>query len=389
MPLTKEQNLPLQTSRQQKRLTNQSMESYTSFGSTPATPSSATSMFGGFFSSPRTKPSTQFQISPSLNDEFLTLDIEQALFPYGQSDPFSPASFKNLLTNAEGILSKLQTAYKHRTVLLQDLLAEKETQAEEFEEASIRAHSLKSQLESMSHHLLEKDEQVSKKDLMIKELSEALAHEKLLRAEEAHAREKSITLLKAKAEFIDSEDLGFADASSTTPTRLSSNDRRSRASYGSTDISEDDDEVLSPAVFSRSMSPTSLATSNSSVLYQSSNNTSLAEIGEATFARVVNNPQASAFKPENVKPVQQKSTFQKVLAGMNGAGSVRNGRSGLGMGESKCSNCEGRDASFAWDTVGVLKAENKGLKEQVSILEDGVENALNIVAGYGFGVRVN
>jgi hypothetical protein len=48
---------------------------------------------------------------------------------------------------------------------------------------------------------------------------------------------------------------------------------------------------------------------------------------------------------------------------------------------SSCGNCEGQSVSVAWDTVSLLKDENKGLKERVSELETAVEGAIDVVNG--------
>jgi hypothetical protein len=55
--------------------------------------------------------------------------------------------------------------------------------------------------------------------------------------------------------------------------------------------------------------------------------------------------------------------------------------SSIGMGETGCENCRGKDASVAWDAVGLLRAENKGLKDRVGTLEGAVEGALDLVVG--------
>ena len=98
------------------------------------------------------------------DDEFLSLNITQALFPQGggsAQDPFSPAAFKNLLMNAEGLLLKLQTAYKLRTLSLHELSAEKSAVADELEEASTRATCLRTQLEDMASKVSEQDDQIA------------------------------------------------------------------------------------------------------------------------------------------------------------------------------------------------------------------------------------
>jgi len=149
------------------------------------------------------------------DDEFLSLDVIQALFPQGNAqDPFSPASFKNLLMNAEGILLKLQTAYKLRTLSLHELSADKSAIEEELEEASTRATCLRTQLEDMASR-------VSEQDAKVADLTAQLEREKQARTAEKEAREKSIALIQASARDsrsynevpdILSEDLGISNA---------------------------------------------------------------------------------------------------------------------------------------------------------------------------------
>lgn len=150
------------------------------------------------------------------DDEFLSLDVTQALFPQGNAqDPFSPASFKNLLMNAEGILLKLQTAYKLRTLSLHELSADKSAITDELEEASTRATCLRTQLEDMAS-------KVSEQDAKVADLTAQLEREKQARAAEKEAREKSIALIQANAresrrsyhEVSDilNEDLGISNA---------------------------------------------------------------------------------------------------------------------------------------------------------------------------------
>ncbi|KAL8942970.1 MAG: hypothetical protein Q9211_001171 [Gyalolechia sp. 1 TL-2023] len=112
----------------------------------------------------------------AVHDEWHDLDVKHALIPSGSADPFSPSAFKNLLQNAEGLLSKLQAAYKQRSRALHDVLAEKEAQAEELEGAETRTRHLKIQLDDMTAKLAEQD-----KAMM--DLVDQLAHEKQSRRE--------------------------------------------------------------------------------------------------------------------------------------------------------------------------------------------------------------
>lgn len=361
--------------RSRQRPNSQRVDTNSKENMSPTTPTSSTSLFGKFFSP---APKTPTMPSSQLNDELLRLDINTSLFPDGrnESDPFSPEAFQNLLMNAEGLLSKMQTTLTQRTKALNDLAAEKSARDEEFEEADIRARSLKNQLDDMAAQLL-------RKDTLNAELVQALALEKNARRQEAVAREKSIALVRHQAYHAhpslsdtETEDLGFSRPSSITPTK-----DYKRGSYSSsTDFSSSDDD--SEQVFSRSMSPTAsistFATARSSSYTPSE--TGETEIAEAAIAHVM---QATQPRPS---PVRQKSTFQKVLwrGGRSGAVVEEDEEAKLGAGESSCGNCRGRDVAFAWDTVGVLKAENKGLKERVASYQQGIDGALDAVLGLGF-----
>ncbi|EKD20290.1 uncharacterized protein L3040_007298 [Drepanopeziza brunnea f. sp. 'multigermtubi'] len=329
-------------------------------------------MFNFFTARSPTKQQHTVQMPAALNDdEFLTLNVTTALFPGGEpnaNDPFSPAAFKNLLMNAEGLLLKLQTAYKLRTISLHELSVEKSAMSEEMAEAETRARSLKSQLEDMAH-------QVSLKDSAIRELATELAAEKQAHAEEKAARH--VAGRRGKHLSLDStgEDLGICRRT------------RNRRSEGESSLEGEgeSDAESANSVFSRSRSPT-LTMSSVSVVDTSS---STPEIMEASVARVVMNPGREVARPAIQRP---KSAFQKVYGGMGQSpleevrdqskGNFWDGIwDGIGMGEEGCVNCRGQDASVAWDAVGLMRAENKGLKERVEGLERAVEGALDACHG--------
>ena len=311
-----------------------------------------------------------------MSDTLLTLDIRHALFPTGDNDPFSPAAFKNLLTNAEGLLNKLQTAYRAQSLSLQQLVAEKEAQTDELEEAETRAKHLKMQLEEMALRVMKHDEEM-------KSVADELLKEKKARAEEKEAREKSISLIRCRPTspsehgLAESEDLEVDTSHRRRPWR-----RSNGTIHSDTSLESDDESGGSESVFSRCMSPSLASVSE----------TSTPEMGQAVFARVVN---VGMMSPKNAllerpKPVQQTSTFQKILQGMSapaeGEAQGKGGREDtdeLGMAEEGCRNCRGGRASVAWDTVGLLRAENKGLKGRVADLEAAVEGALDLVSGLG------
>jgi len=336
----------------------------------PPTKASTASTSRFAFFSPKTPASTQHQIPAELSDELLTLDIRSALFPTGDNDPFSPSAFKNLLANAEGLLTKLQTAYKIRTISLHELAGEKEAQAEELEEAETRAQHLKMQLEDMAQRVMAHDEEM-------KNVIEELNRERQARAEEKEAREKSINLIRthttSPSEELSphSEDLDVDSQRRRRPWRHSSGTINSETSFES-----DDESGGAESVFSRSMSPSLASVSEIST----------PEMGQAVFAKVVNiSPKRGVERP---KPVQQRSTFQKILKGISATpdnesqtSKEKDEDNELGMADEGCRNCRGGQASVAWDTVGLLRAENKGLKERMASLESAVEGALDLVNG--------
>ena len=73
--------------------------------------------------------------------------------------------------------------------------------------------------------------------------------------------------------------------------------------------------------------------------------------------------------------------FQKVLSGMTNSpeSEAQDPFDGIGMGLEGCSNCRGKEASAAWDAVGLMRAENKGLKERIGELENSVDGALDLI----------
>ena len=277
-------------------------------------------------------------------DGLSVLDVHKALFPAGPADPFSPAAFKNLVQNAEGLLSRLQTAYKERTQSLREMTVEKETQAEELEGAETRAQHLKIQLDDMAARLAEQD------DAMMN-LVDDLAREKQLRREEEAARRRSVMLVKAS---------GDAHAERSQ--------RESRSSINSDRSCESEAESSAESVFSHrygatspTMSMSSVSTTNSPDVYQPLDLQSVMSVTEATQHTPVFNPLPTA-------------------KGM--AGSDRRNDTISWQGESqglKCANCHGLTTNEAWNVVGVLKEENKALKGRVEHMEGALDGCLDVV----------
>lgn len=303
----------------------------------------------------------QAPASPTVDDEFCNLDIDAALFPPGSPsdrDTFSPAAYKNLQANATGLLLRMQNAYRQRVAAFKDLEAEKAAQTDELEEAETRAAHLKMQLEGMALKAAEQEK-------AMQQLMDQLMAEKKARAEEKLAREKRLALLPEGSMV--SEDLGVVDDQLRRTWRKSGSTTKTDTSFET----DEEESAESESVFSRSRSPTIPgSTVDGSVMDAPSYQTSRSGGGSGSGGML--SPPA---RPRPGGQQQQMSTFQKIIKGIAGD-AEENGANG-------CRNCKGQDASVAWDTVSLLRDENKHLKQRVGQLEVAVEGALDLVNGIG------
>jgi hypothetical protein len=330
------------------------------------------------FSNPTSTPTSPSLPSQAAHDELYNLNIETALFPRSPSspslgsgsDPFSPAAYKNLQMNALGLLTKMQTAYREQATALRDLQAERSAQGDELEEAVTRAQHLKMQLEGMGRTAQEQEG-------AMKTLAEELAAERRARAKAeaaAAAAAGGRTPSEGAASMV-SEDLGVDE---DRRRRRTSRRRKSWKEGGGRpeeeEETDEDESVESESVFSRCRSPALPAQAH---LVSSSSASSAADgasvVGEGAGRNTHSNT-AGGVGSVNATPKQkggqQMNAFQKILKGISGE-------------EAGCRNCKGQDASVAWDTVGLLRDENRHLKTRVGELEVAVEGALDLVNGLG------
>lgn len=332
--------------------------------STPAK-SAGSSVFNFFSPKNSAKP---IQLPSDINhDEYLMLDIQSSLFPSGQIE-FSPAAFKNLQINAERIILKLQTAYKLRTIQYNEMKVEKDTQEEELEVAGTRAQSLKLQLENMAKNSEHTANKVIEQDIIMEDLVNKLAEEKQARVEERdfHAAQMKARILhRTSCCSTTEEDLGI-------PSDTKAKWRKSASTDTSGDSDDDGASGWSEGVFSRPRSPT--LTVSTVMTRDSARDTPDIPSSFGRIGALQKDAQYSS-KPTIVvpaKPKPQPSAFRKML--------------GMGSSESSptnaCSNCNGQGASIAWDTVGVLRVENKELKSRIGELEAAVDGSLDIVNGH-------
>ncbi|KAK4232096.1 hypothetical protein QBC38DRAFT_353282 [Podospora fimiseda] len=322
-----------------------------------------TSRFMSAISSRFTTPSAQ-TASPSttaapraspFDDEILNLNIESALFPSGSPadrDTFSPAAFKNFQMNAIGLLTKIQAAYKDRVIALHDLEQERSAQKDEMEEAETRAKHLKFQLEGMAAKAAEQER-------AMKQLMEELNAERKAR--------QQLALMTSTAPSVISEDLGIDEIDRRGRKRKSGDSR-------SFDSDEEEDEIESAeseSVFSisRCRSPTVTP----AVQKEMQTPTTKAAGGSGGSLSTTPKQRITTTAAAN----GQMSAFQKIIKGISG------GNAAAVEEVNGCLNCKGQDASVAWDTVGLLRDENRHLKSRVGELEGAVEGALDLVRGIG------
>ncbi|KAH8674072.1 hypothetical protein BX600DRAFT_225106 [Xylariales sp. PMI_506] len=292
-------------------------------------------------------------ISPSTEDEMYHLDIEMALSPpesFAGREAFSPAAYKNLQLTAAGLLHKMQTAYRQRTIALHEVQGERSAEKEETEEMRMRVENLKMQLEHMSLKTAEQEQSM-------RQLMAELRTERKARHEERRIRERLLT----EGSMVN-EDLGV-DEEERKKWRKSADTIKSDMSFDT-----DSESVESESIFSRSRSPTIITSAAESIAEYPRSSSSLSYSGRTpTLGGSAKHKSSS----------REMSTFQKLMKGMT----LR--EEGEEPSLDGCRNCHGQDASMAWDTVSLLRDENKGLKQRVGQLEVAVEGALDLVNGIG------
>ncbi|XP_014553023.1 hypothetical protein COCVIDRAFT_108789 [Bipolaris victoriae FI3] len=263
------------------------------------------------------------------DDELLNLNISQALFPHGPADPLAASSFHDLLTNAEALLSRYQTAYRKLSTALVDAHSEQSAQEDELDEAETRARHLKMQLETMARRADEQDEQM-------RSLMEDLAFERRARQEEEAARKRNLALIRGSAQC---EHASCHDTAVRRHNRISG----SGLSVDSGFESETENDGAS-VTSGNCLSPT--ATDRSSMLD--------------------NDSHVSTTKGKKPASLQQKTTQEKIDINRGGWG---------------CSNCEGGAQSSVWGRLAKEREENRTLRLRVETLEEAVDGALNAVTG--------
>ncbi|KAE8381406.1 hypothetical protein BDV26DRAFT_255508 [Aspergillus bertholletiae] len=298
-----------------------------------------------FFGLKRQEP--RLALPEPADDELLNLDISAALFPTATTSLSEEEAFDTLRNNAETVIKKLQAAYKQRTFALHEALADKSEKQEELEETRTRVGNLKIQLDGMA-------EKVNQQEKAMNAMAEELEQERQLRHREDEARLRSIRLIRSS----DDESISDLGADLQTPTRNMK--RASNATCASDSGFDSGDESLAESVFSRREgleSPASTIAPSSS-------------ISHITLPAPVSTPlKEKELKPLPQTPTPRQSAYDRVLKGITSSWTSN----------SRCGICHGVPSCEAWSVLGILKEENKGLKERLGELELIIDDCLIMV----------
>lgn len=289
-----------------------------SISPTPATP--AASRFSFFRRSSTVSPT-----SPNVvhEDELSQLDVREALFPHGHPDNFSPATFKNLQLNAEGVLRRFQHAHIEQQKSLKTSTSTNKSQADELEAATTRNEHLKFQLEDMAQRALE--------------------------------QEKAIAELRAQ----------LSSQRASLDTRLSHHRQRQQSVRM---VQNDDDDDTAAAAREQEQRLDSTPRSK----YRRHRTSDISLSGESEFASDASSVVSVFSEAPSTAATSLKSSSNSAYSRHTGHGD------GGGYG---CSKCHGLNANEAWDVVGMMKLESAGLKSRISQLENAQDDALDFLSG--------
>ena len=285
---------------------------------------SSASSSGRKFSFFRKTPQTLEKQPKTSSDELANLDIHSVLYPSWTTDEFSPAAFKNLQINAERTIRRFQTAYRENLRAFNTLCLEKQSQAEDLEEARTRSEHLKLQLAEMAERAVEQE-------TALEALRKELEAEQQKRFEEQESRRRTIKLLPGDVS------VGKINLGESVPR----SHLKKRVSDASSLSGSELDSSSADSVFSEplpgTLSPASTA-------------------GESPVLKHVPLfPVAAVQGPRNEFRHSQARRFD-------------------------CTRCRATP-SEAWLIVDTVQAESKALKERISELEAAHEDALDFLNG--------
>ena len=321
----KEKADPLQDAENMDKMFSASTESVDTFTKRPQSRPAA-SANGSRFSFFR--KASQVQLStPTDVDELSSLDIRDNLFPAGPPDEFSPAAFKNLQLNAEGLLRRFQSSHIDQQTTLRSLTTTKQSQADDLEACQTRNEHLKLQLVEMA-------ERGAEQERLIAALRTELAI--------AHGRPSGATpdtsIRKVSAHSVDSSRGGPF--------------RRNRSSNIST-FSAESDESSNISVFSHADADDSTDSPGTSLAASP-----IMKHAKLHYTSVHHSP------PTTV--VTHREHERTVIVPIE---------------VPECQKCHGVRATEAWDVVATMKAESQALKKRIGELEGTNDEVLDLIDG--------
>jgi hypothetical protein len=288
------------------------------------------------------------------DDEFLNLDITEALCPPGLCKDYSREAFKAFKENAESVLHQLHEAYRQRTFTLHQALAEKSHQQEELEETRTRVQHIKTQLDETAEKALEQDK-------AMKALADELEKERQARKRADEDLRRSVVSIK------DSDHDSFTHVLET-PRRYAK--RGSSGTLTSDSGFDSGDESAAESIFSRREKyPRSPASFISPPDPQH----------EATQSSVITELSQITPKQPSPSPTPRLSTYDRVIKGLTPITSPLAGNINASW---KYSNGRGMSGTETWNNnniIVVLKEENKGLKTRIGELESAIDDCLLLV----------
>jgi hypothetical protein len=100
------------------------------------------------------------QMDTSTVNELSDIDAFAALFPTGEEAVVSAETYKNLQSNAENTIKKLQQALKQQTQALNSITSQKYAQTDELEAAKMQSAAMKDQLNEMADQVKDREEHI-------------------------------------------------------------------------------------------------------------------------------------------------------------------------------------------------------------------------------------
>lgn len=287
---------------------------------------SSTSRFGFFTRKP---PEAQ---SKADHEALAAASIASTLFPNGTPDEFSQVAFKKLQQNAENALRILQAAHTEQVAALRKATSERNIQADELEASVTRNEHLKAQL-------LELAERSAQQDKLISSLQ--------TENEQLKANETALRSIRVITDY--------TSPNSQEPKLQNRSSRISSAE--STNSASTDMSGTNASVFS-----------NDDVLNERSPGTSVGcPSPSPTLKRArcrATTPSVSISQVEHLKSLTTniETVVGNVPAQMQA-----------------CPICHGVDPHEAWNVLGVIRAENAGLKDRIMELENGQDAAMGLL----------